>query len=673
MEAFVQSVLEWVAANPNWALALVFISSLSESLFLIGLLVPGALLMFAAGAIVSTGALQLGPTMMAAIAAAILGDGLSYWLGRSMRDRLHYVWPISRYPKLMEQGERFFHKHGGKGVILGRFVGAVRPIVPTVAGASGMRPAHFFIVDTISALGWAPVYILPGVVFGASLGLAAEVAGRLVVVLFAVVAVVWAVIWSTQHLILWFSRHAEEFTVALLDWSHRHRRLGRLGSSLADPDQPETPGLAILALLLLTIAWVILTLLWGRDQTPPLLDSFIFQQLQALRTHNADVVAVGLSQLGGWKVYLPLAAAVLAGLLSMKRTRATAHWIAAVGFAAVVAVGINLLINAPAPYSYHAGQISGEYHGGNIVLGTVIYAFIPVLITTRITTKRRWWHYGFFYTLIALIALAQLYLGAQWFSDTLLGISLGLIWVALLTLGYRRRRPQRIPATPLAIIVISALSAAAAIQWTLSLPDDLRLYQEDLHSQIMSEQHWRSEGYRDLSDRVIDLAGTRNRPINLQWAGRIDAIRSELIARGWEAPAPISIGGAMLWLTDAPPIGTLPMLPQVHDGRAQALIMRKPIDDASQWVLRLWPSRWLVSNAAGEVPLWLGSTHRVTLNQSLPYLTFPANAVGYVDALMELGTPTEPVRHRESGAAGSPAAADGGNPGGDWILLRSTH
>lgn len=669
MEAFVQGILNWVEANPTWALALVFLSSLTESLFLVGLLVPGAVLMFAAGAIVSTGALELMPTLVAAVSAAILGDGLSYWFGRAMRGRLHGIWPLSRYPRVIDQGESFFARHGGKSVILGRFVGAVRPIIPTVAGASGMRVTHFFVIDVIAALGWAPVYILPGVVFGASLGLAAEVAGRLVVVLLGAVAAIWIVVWTTQHVFLWFSRHTEELTLALLRWSQGHRRLGRLGTSLADPSQPETPGLAILALILLIIAWGVLTLLWHGSTEPPTLDALVYQQLQTLRTTGVDVVAVALSQLGNVGVYLPLTLAVLIGLISMQRYSAAAHWVAAIGFAAVVAIGISLSIDLPAPHDYYAGNEAHAYHGGHIVLATVIYAFIPVLLTSRLRIRRRWPYYGLFYSLITLITLSRLYLGSQWFSDTVLGLSLGLTWVALLTLGYRMHKPQRIPAAELLVIIVSALSAAAVIQWTLSLPEDLRRYQEELHGQVMSESEWRQEGYRRMPANVIDLARSGARPINLQWVGAREEIRTRLARHGWEQPVPVGIGSLMLLLTDTPDIATLPLLPQVHDGRAQALVMRKLIDEQSAWVLRLWPSRWSVSFDGGVIaPLWLGSVNRVTLGTSLPYLTLPGNSNHYNQALQELLPAAGPALSRRTGETGVPAADD--EPA-EWLLLIS--
>ena len=69
---------------------------------------------------------------------------------------------------------RFFEKYGGKSVAFGRFVGPMRAVIPLVAGMMGMPTGRFLAANILSAIVWAPVYLLPGIVFGASLELAAE-------------------------------------------------------------------------------------------------------------------------------------------------------------------------------------------------------------------------------------------------------------------------------------------------------------------------------------------------------------------------------------------------------------------------------------------------------------------------------------------------------------------
>ena len=73
------------------------------------------------------------------------------------------------------------------GGFVSRFVGPVRPIIPVVAGMLGMRPLHFGVVNVLSAIGWAFVYILPGVFFGTSLAMAGAVSTRLAVLIFILI------------------------------------------------------------------------------------------------------------------------------------------------------------------------------------------------------------------------------------------------------------------------------------------------------------------------------------------------------------------------------------------------------------------------------------------------------------------------------------------------------
>ena len=122
---------------------------------------------------------------------AIAGDGMSFWLGGRYKERIVQMWPFSKHPEVLEAGQRFFRKQGAKSVVLARFIGPLRAIVPVVAGMLGMPPVRFYAMNVLSALLWAPAHILPGVVFGASVLLAGAVSFRLVVILALLVCIVW--------------------------------------------------------------------------------------------------------------------------------------------------------------------------------------------------------------------------------------------------------------------------------------------------------------------------------------------------------------------------------------------------------------------------------------------------------------------------------------------------
>jgi undecaprenyl-diphosphatase len=161
MPEYLKAFIDFVGQNPQISYGAVFFIALSESLAFVGLVLPGAILMVAVGAVISTGALSLDISLLAAILGAISGDGISYWLGRCYKDRLPSVWLFKRHPHLLERGKTFFRHYGGKSVFLARFVGPVRPVVPLVAGMLHMPPLKFTLINLVSAIGWAPVYILP--------------------------------------------------------------------------------------------------------------------------------------------------------------------------------------------------------------------------------------------------------------------------------------------------------------------------------------------------------------------------------------------------------------------------------------------------------------------------------------------------------------------------------
>ncbi|HEX5514369.1 MAG TPA: VTT domain-containing protein, partial [Gammaproteobacteria bacterium] len=179
MMEYLGGLLDWIGAHAVWAGPVVFLVAMTESLALVGLIVPGAVLMFGFGALIGSGRLEFWPIMLWAVAGAIVGDGCSYLLGRWLGPRLGQIPPFRQRPQLLAAGIGFFQRHGAKSIVLGRFVGPLRPVIPAVAGMLRMPASQFLITNVLSAIFWAPAYLLPGVVLVASLSLAAAVAGRL--------------------------------------------------------------------------------------------------------------------------------------------------------------------------------------------------------------------------------------------------------------------------------------------------------------------------------------------------------------------------------------------------------------------------------------------------------------------------------------------------------------
>ena len=193
MESHLQALVGYFSAHTNIALGAVFAASLLEALAVIGTVIPGSSIVFVGGVLIGLGALNPWWTTAIAVIGAIMGDGISYWLGRHFHERIRTLWPMKKYPGLFERGQLYFETNGGKSVFLGRFLGPVRAIVPVVAGMAGMPATQFYVMNVLSALAWAVAHILPGMLFGASLQLAGAVSSRLVIVLLIIAAVLWAI------------------------------------------------------------------------------------------------------------------------------------------------------------------------------------------------------------------------------------------------------------------------------------------------------------------------------------------------------------------------------------------------------------------------------------------------------------------------------------------------
>jgi membrane protein DedA with SNARE-associated domain len=164
----------WLVEHPGWVGAAVLAIAFVESFAVAGVVVPGVALLAGAAFVAGGGALELSTTLACAFAGAVLGDGSSFLIGRGFAPAVRRSAWMRRHPEWLERGERFFERHGVAGIVLGRFLGPIRPVMPLIAGMMHMRPRLFLSVNLLSALAWAPAYILPGYLVGASLAQAIE-------------------------------------------------------------------------------------------------------------------------------------------------------------------------------------------------------------------------------------------------------------------------------------------------------------------------------------------------------------------------------------------------------------------------------------------------------------------------------------------------------------------
>ena len=203
MEHLVQPTLDFIAAHSSWAVAVMFVTSFGESFAFVSLLFPGTSLLIAAGALMAAGSLPYMPIVLGAVTGAVLGDTVSYWIGRRFGGGIARVWPFTRNPELLPSGIWFFARHGGKSVFIGRFFGPMRAVIPLAAGVMRMPRDRFWFANVTSAIVWAPMLLFVGDAVGdvgdslvGSANTVLLVFGGLT--LFGIVGVVWAALKSAR-------------------------------------------------------------------------------------------------------------------------------------------------------------------------------------------------------------------------------------------------------------------------------------------------------------------------------------------------------------------------------------------------------------------------------------------------------------------------------------------
>jgi membrane-associated protein len=161
--SFLDPLISFVSAHAWLAYLTLFLAALLEAVPVVGSVIPGSTIILALSALVPGGELKLQWVLLAAAIGAVLGDGSAYWIGHRQQREILNTWPLTNYPRVVEQSENFFHRFGAWAVFFARFVPPIRAFVPVTAGALGMAPTRFYAINIPAILVWAPAHVLPGV------------------------------------------------------------------------------------------------------------------------------------------------------------------------------------------------------------------------------------------------------------------------------------------------------------------------------------------------------------------------------------------------------------------------------------------------------------------------------------------------------------------------------
>lgn len=444
-----------LSLSPTMLLLLVLLISLAESLALVGLLVPGVVLITAVASLAGHQSIELPWLISAAFIGALLGDGISFKLGYHHREQVTQRWPLVQHPEWLGRGARFFERYGIYSVFIGRFVGPVRPIIPLVAGMMHMPPRTFLWANFTSAALWAPAYVLPGYLLGRTwqehLDLPPGVKTALVIMAASVVVLAVVFSWGRAQV----GRHGRLYLATA--------RLARKVSFMRRPwlSMSQSGEVPLASLLLLIVALTCLsgwTLLVVHHDGPLPLDLqvqrlFLWLENTTLIETGAVFAKIG-DKLGIASLLLPWAL----WMLLQKRLDALLHWGTAVGGIAL----LNTLGKAyfgrarPETPDYLTGSLS--YPSAHTSTSVVILGLVAAFVASELARQKRVWIYWVAITLAVPMALSRLVIGVHWFSDLIGGALLGLVVCALVRLSWQRYPRQPLRPCPWPLLGLASLA-----------------------------------------------------------------------------------------------------------------------------------------------------------------------------------------------------------------------
>ena len=603
-------LLHLLAGHPAWTLTVICLAAFLEAIAVIGTFVPGSTAMFLAGALVGTGSLSLGWALLSAIAGAIAGDGISFWIGKRYKARIVQLWPFRTHPQVLDAGHRFFQKHGAKSVVFARFIGPLRAIVPVVAGMLGMTPTRFYAMNVLSALLWAPAHILPGVVFGASMLLAGAVSFRLVVVIVLLVGIVWLSFRAMGFLLSHASAWSSAAGRYLGSWACRHPGpFGRLARRLLDPEQPDASSIVVTSLIVLASGALFFGVLEDVISGDPLVgvDLSVYHFLQSVRTPWSDTVLAGLATLGSVFTLTALVVTVVLWMLVERRWRTIGYWLAAVVFSQLLIFALQFAMHRAPPNELLSDAY--VFPSNHVAATVIVYGFLAFLLARWVGMLE-----GLLVTTVStvvvfVVALAGLYFGRYWVSDAIGGAALAYIWVAIVALTAMLRHPEVPPSRglmPLVVLVVMLVSVG--VQLGVNPPAPPPDNAQRRPPVLVTQAQWTGSLWKMLPCYRSDMGGDRKEPLTLQWVSNLDSIKGQLRAQGWIEGTDVSAHSLLSLASPNVAAVSLPVLPKLNNGVPSSLVFMRPGNARDERdVLRFWPTGYAVDNGASSAPLWVGA------------------------------------------------------------------
>ena len=456
MQSWMNELLPSLQSLGLWGYWVIGLLAFGEALVLTSVFTPGTVVVVLGGALVAQGLYDFGDMVWFVAIGTILGAEASFRIGargEKLFRQGRRVFSIAN----LERGNRFFAKYGAPSIIFGHFFGPLRPIIPVVAGMSGMSRRRFFIWNAIGGLAYAVILLSVGYFFGTAVdlvGVTMTRAGLFAIAVLLILAILWFVAAKLRKALPFCISVLRSVGLAVTDNPDVRALVGRhpaLFRFMADRLSREAfTGLPVTVLAAAFAYFLLLyagsTLDFVTQSQIVAVDVRVASLLSAFRDPTLVRFFTVITAIGSWKVIITLTIGV-SGLMWLRKQLfyVPGLWLALAGNQLTVTL-LKMFFARPRPEMAVYAESSFSFPSGHSAVSVAFFGFVTYLLIRE--------RFGPFFvsflagaTLVFLIGLSRIYLVEHYLSDVLNGYLVGALW-ALLGIWlaewlYSRRNPAK--------------------------------------------------------------------------------------------------------------------------------------------------------------------------------------------------------------------------------------
>ena len=615
LENIITPLANYMVEHQNMGALIAGLIACAESMAIIGTIIPGSITMTLIGTLIGSGVLAVGLTLSYIVVGAFIGDYLSYWVGAHYKEKIKDFKIIQRYITWIEYGEKFITKHGVKSIIIGRFFGPMRSMVPLVAGVLGMSRFKFILGATPSVILWAALYLTPGIILGAfALEMPTDVAMRFIALIIGIISAVIAISWLCQKSLKYLTKNQTYLANKL--WEKIMDKPGWLTINFFHCDMmgPIQILKSIYAVISFVVsAIIIITILYSNLLTTYDIDTLsLMQNTYSQSLYKAMTL---VTFLGDKFVILPTTLIVMIFLFWKKEIRLLKHLASLTVSTSLLIELMKYSILRPRPILSSVFTEPYSFPSGHMTLSTAVFTFAALVLCHNLKPHRKSIAYKSIAFLLLTIGFSRLYTYAHWLSDVTFGMTLGFTIAMVSSLLYHRK-PCKINHKPIIIVASISYIICYSLYATFNYNPYIASYEPPYHPIYhMKKDAWWG-GNHKIDHFRENKIGKPTYPLNVQWLGDKEKIESFLELHKWQSHTPQeSMLTRVVHLIDEPSLHVLPLIPQTYKGNNTALIFSYKKSEHEEIILKLWPS--YIKVGSGTIPLWLGSIYKNEIPEKL--------------------------------------------------------